>query len=89
VAHRQPSSPDQHRLNFGAIAQAACAESTFTLTGVNAGDTIAPGWPAILETGLAGNMIATSQTRLPLACAIYRGATIDPAAQTFKATAIH
>src|SRR5579863_3622647 len=47
-------------LTFGSISQASCAQLTFALTGVNPGDSIAPGWPATLEAGLVGNMLASA-----------------------------
>jgi len=76
-------------LAFGAIAQAACAQLTFTLTGTNAGDAIAPGWPATLEAGLAGTMIASATNTVAVRLCNLSGATVDPATQTFKATVIH
>jgi len=76
-------------LSFGAIAQAACAQLTFTLTGANPGDTIAPGWPATLAAGLTGTMIATSANTVTVELCNLSGATLTPAAQTFKATVIH
>ena len=76
-------------LGFGAIAQAACAQLTFPLTGANPGDTIAPGWPGTLEPGLTGTMIATSANTVAVRLCNLSGATLDPATQTFKATVIH
>jgi hypothetical protein len=76
-------------LSFGPIAQAACAQLTFTLTGANPGDSIVPGWPATLETGLTGTMIATSANIIAVRLCNLSGATLDPATQTFKATVIH
>jgi len=76
-------------LGFGAIAQAACAQLTFPLTGANPGDTIAPGWPATLESGLTGTMIATAANTVAVRLCNLSGATLDPATQTFKATVIH
>ncbi|HLM99084.1 MAG TPA: hypothetical protein VK335_07370 [Bryobacteraceae bacterium] len=76
-------------LSFGPIAQAACAELTFTLTGVNPGDSIAPGWPATLTAGLTGTMIATAANTVAVELCNLSGATVTPAAQTFKATVIH
>jgi len=76
-------------LSFGAINQAACAQLTFTLTGANAGDSIAPGWPATLEAGLAGTMVVTSANTIAVRLCNLSGATLDPATQTFKATVIH
>lgn len=76
-------------LSFGSIAQAACAQSTFTLTGANPGDTIAPGWPATLAAGLTGTMSVSSANTVTVQLCNLSGATVTPAAQTFKATVIH
>lgn len=76
-------------LSFGVIAQAACAQSTFTLTGANPGDSIAPGWPATLAAGLTGTMIASSANTITVQLCNLSGAAVTPAAQTFKATVIH
>jgi len=76
-------------LSFGPIAQAACAQLAFTLTGANPGDSIAPGWPAALETALTGTMIATSANTIAVRLCNLSGAPLDPATQTFRATVIH
>ena len=76
-------------LSFGAIAQAACSQLTFTLTGTNPGDSIAPGWPATLASGLSGTMFAGSANTITVELCNLSGATLTPAAQTFKATVIH
>ncbi len=76
-------------LSFGAIAQAACAQSTFSLNGANPGDSIAPGWPATLATGLTGTMLASAANTITVQLCNLSGATVTPAAQTFKATVIH
>jgi len=76
-------------LSFAPIAQAACAQLTFTLSGANPGDSIAPGWPSTLETGLTGTMLATSANTVAVRLCNLSGATLDPATQTFKATVIH
>jgi hypothetical protein len=76
-------------LSFGAIAQAACAETAFPLSGTNPGDSIAPGWPATLGPGLAGTMIASAANTVTVELCNLSGATLTPPAQTFKATVIH
>ncbi len=76
-------------LSFGAIAQAACAQLTFSLTGANAGDVVAPGWPAALETGLTGTMAVTSSNTIAVRLCNLSGATLTPAAESFKATVMH
>jgi len=76
-------------LSFGAIAQAACAETAFPLSGANPGDSIAPGWPATLAPGLAGTMMASAANTVTVELCNLSGATVTPPAQTFKATVIH
>jgi hypothetical protein len=76
-------------LGFGAIAQASCAQTTFTLNGTNPGDTIAPGWPATLAAGLTGTMFASASNTVTVELCNLSGATVTPAPQTFKATVIH
>lgn len=76
-------------LTFGAIPQAGCSQSTFSLTGVNPGDSIAPGWPATIEPGLTGTMIATAANTIAVRLCNLSGASVTPAAQTFRATVLH
>ncbi len=76
-------------LSFGAISQAACAQLTFTLTGANPGDVVATGWPPALESGLTGSMIVTSANTVAVHLCNLSGATLTPAAESFKATVIH
>jgi hypothetical protein len=76
-------------LSFGAIAQAACAQLTFTLTGANPGDVVAPGWPPALESGLTGSMIVTSSSTIAVRLCNLSGATLTPATESFKATVMH
>jgi hypothetical protein len=76
-------------LSFGAISQAACAQLTFTLTGANPGDVVAPGWPTALESGLTGVMIVTSSNTIAVRLCNLSGATLTPAAESFKATVMH
>ena len=45
-------------LDFGSIVPAGCGEFTFPLAGASPGDSVAPGWPAAMETGLLGTMRA-------------------------------
>ena len=75
-------------LSFGAISQAACAQLTFTLTGANPGDSIAPGWPGSLETGLVGSMLVSGANTVAVRLCNLSGATVTPAAQSFRATVV-
>lgn len=72
-------------INFGEIADGACATNTLTLTGAVAGEAIAPGWPAALETGLTGVMVATATDTIQVRLCNLSGAAVNPASQTFKA----
>jgi len=73
-------------LGFGAIAQAACSQLTFTLTGAAAGDPIAPGWPGTLESGLVGNMYVSATNTVTVRLCNLSGGSVTPANQLFKAT---
>ena len=75
-------------LSFGAIAQASCAQLTFALTGANAGDSIAPGWPSTIEAGLSGTMFASASNTVAVRLCNLSGSTLTPAAQTFRATIV-
>jgi uncharacterized protein YdbL (DUF1318 family) len=75
-------------LDFPLIAAGTCsADLTFTLTGALAGDTIAPGWPSGLESGLIGNMRVSAPDQIAVRlCAM--GQSINPASAVFSATII-
>jgi uncharacterized protein YdbL (DUF1318 family) len=75
-------------LDFPLIAAGTCsADLTFTMTGALAGDTIAPGWPSGLESGLIGNMRVTGPNQVAVRlCAM--GQAINPASAVFSATII-
>lgn len=75
-------------IDFGSINDGACAEDTFTYTGVAAGDPLAPAWPAALETGLFGNMIATATNTVTVRLCNLSGAPVDPASATFGAVGL-
>jgi hypothetical protein len=76
-------------LDFPSIPAGACsADLTFALLGANAGDAVAPGWPAGLENGLSGTMrISASGVVSVRLCADTTGA-VNPAAATFTATVV-
>jgi hypothetical protein len=75
-------------LSFGAIAQAACAQLTLALTGAATGDSIAPGWPATLENGFTGSMFVSANNTVAVRLCNLSGATLTPAAQSFRATVL-
>jgi hypothetical protein len=76
-------------LDFPSISAGACAtDLTLSLPGANAGDAVAPGWPAGLEAGLSGTMrISAAGVVSVRLCASTAGA-VNPAAATFTATVI-
>jgi len=85
IAHSGKSSG---ALDFGSIAQDACADLTQTLTGAAVNDPVAPGWPAALAAGLAGTAwVSAADTVTYRLCNNTAGA-IDPASGTFTARVI-
>jgi hypothetical protein len=75
-------------LAFTSILPGACGESTFSLPGANAGDSVAPGWPAGLEAGLMGMMRISSGNTVAVRVCNLSGTTVTPAAATFRATVV-
>jgi trimeric autotransporter adhesin len=76
-------------LDFPAIAPASCsADVTFTFSGAAPGNAVAPGWPAGLEAGLIGMMRVSAANQMAVRLCNFSGATIDPAAATFRATIV-
>lgn len=75
-------------LDFPSIAAQTCAELTITVTGAAVGSAVSVGPPAALEAGLSatGYVSATSTVTVRL-CNVTTGA-IDPAAATWRATAL-
>jgi hypothetical protein len=75
-------------LDFGSIPTGTCADSLFTLPGASAGDSVAPGWPAGLESGLIGIMRISASNTVSVRVCNFSGASVDPAAATFRATVV-
>ena len=57
-------------------------------TGAATGDSIAPGWPATLESGLTGSMLVSASNAVVVRLCNLSGATLTPAAQSFRATVL-
>ncbi len=76
-------------LDFPSIAAGTCsADMTISLPGANAGDAVASGWPAAMESGLNGTMrISAAGVVSVRLCADATGA-VNPAAATFTATVV-
>ena len=75
-------------IDFTSIAAGACAESTITLPGASAGDSVAPGWPAGMESGLIGTMRVSASNTVAVRVCNLSGTTVDPAAATYRATVV-
>ena len=75
-------------IDFASMAPGACSESTFSLPGASGGDSVAPGWPAGLESGLMGMMRISGSSTVAVRVCNLSGTTVDPAAATFRATVV-
>jgi hypothetical protein len=76
-------------INFPSIANGLCAtEQTITLPGAAAGDSVAPGWPGGLESGLIGNMRVSSANTVSVRLCNLSGSAVDPASALFRATIV-
>jgi hypothetical protein len=75
-------------LDFPQIAAGTCsADLALTVIGAAAGDSVAPGWPGGLESGLIGMMRVSAPDQIAVRlCAM--GQDIDPASAVFTATII-
>jgi hypothetical protein len=76
-------------LSFGSISTSSCASSqTFTLTGGAVGDSVAPGWPGGIESGLLGNMWVIAPNTVAVRMCNLSGATLSPASATYRGTVV-
>lgn len=75
-------------LDFGSIVPAGCGEFTLPLAGAAPGDSVAPGWPAAMESGLLGTMRVSASGVVAVRVCNLSGTTVDPAAATFRATIV-
>ncbi|MGA8311025.1 MAG: hypothetical protein WB755_13415, partial [Terriglobales bacterium] len=76
-------------LNFPSISTGACAaDLTLTVTGANAGDAIAPGWPAGLASGLIGTMVVSSANTVTVRLCNLSGLSVQPASAAYRATIV-
>jgi hypothetical protein len=75
-------------LDFASIPPGACADSTLSIPGASAGDSVAPGWPAGFESGLIGMMRISASNTVAVRVCNLSGTTVDPAAATFRATVV-
>jgi hypothetical protein len=75
-------------LDFGNLTPGLCGDMTFSLPGAATGDSIAPGWPAAMESGLLGTMRVSAAGTVAVRVCNFSGTTLDPAAATFRATVV-
>jgi hypothetical protein len=76
-------------LDFGSITPGLCSsDMTFSLPGAVTGDSIAPGWPAAMESGLLGTMRVSAANTVAVRVCNFSGTTLDPAAATYRATVV-
>ena len=75
-------------LDFANILPGTCADSTLTMPGVSAGDSVAPGWPPGFESGLMGMMRISASNTVSVRVCNFSGASVDPAAAIFRATVV-
>ena len=63
---------------------------TLALAGAATGDSIVPGWPATLEieNGLMGSMFVSAGNTVAVRLCNLSGASLTPAAQSFRATVL-
>ena len=73
---------------FAQISAGTCSpDLTFALTGAAPGDTVAPGWPSGMASGLIGNMWVSAANQITVRlCAM--GQTVAPASAVYSATII-
>lgn len=72
-------------IDFASIADGACLASTITVTGAATGNTVAPGWPAALDSGLTGAMFVSAANTVAVRVCNWSGAAVDPASLTYSA----
>ncbi len=73
-------------LAFASVVTDACtSEVTLSLPGALPGDSIAPGWPANLPSGILGMMRVASNDNVSVKLCNFTGAAYSPASMTFKA----
>jgi hypothetical protein len=76
------------QIDFGSIAQSACAEANISMPGAMIGDAVIPGWPQNLDAGFIGVMrVSVADTINVRLCKITSGA-LDPPAQSYRAVIV-
>jgi hypothetical protein len=76
-------------LAFPSISNMSCSsELTIMITGVNSGDSVAPGWPASLPQGILGLMRVSSSGIVAVRLCNFSGSAVVPQADIFRATVV-
>jgi hypothetical protein len=75
-------------LDFSSIGPGACSDLGFGLAGAAVGDSVAPGWPAGMESGLIGTMRVSAAGTVAVRVCNFSGAALDPAAAVYRATVV-
>jgi len=76
-------------LSFPVIPAGSCApDSTLTVNGANAGDAVAPGWPAGLPSGLLGIMLVSGANTVSVRLCNLSGLSVEPASAAYRATIV-
>jgi hypothetical protein len=73
-------------LDFPAISDGACAEQTFSFSGITAGSSLVAGTPASLEAGLILSLRASASDTVAVRLCNLSGAALDPAPAVYTAT---
>ena len=75
-------------LDFGSIANTACAALTFALAGALPTDGVAPIWPSAMDAGFTGSMRVSAADTVEVRYCNLSGNSVDPAPQTFGAVVL-
>ena len=75
-------------LDFGSIANTACAVLTFALAGALPTDGVAAIWPSAMDAGFTGSMRVSAANTVEVRYCNLSGGSVDPAAQTFGAVVL-
>jgi hypothetical protein len=76
-------------LTFSSIANNACAaDQPLTVNGANAGDAVAPAWPANLPSGVLGTMFVSSANTVNVRLCNLSGSAVSITSAAFRATVV-
>lgn len=72
-------------LTYTALKDGACADQTFTFTGITTSTQLQPGWPSALNSGLVGAMFASATDTVDVRMCNFSGASITTSSLTYTA----